>query len=350
MLVVLGGSSPWTVELLTRLSATDITLVGRDRDALLALQAYGRAHTDLAVRISTDPIKALANSSVVLCQVRIGGANGRFEDESGPSAWGGFGDETLGLGGLRSAARAKSTIASWARASGGAPTVMFTNPTDLLSRWWALNSGGDCVSVCELPKLVLANSPAQTRYLGVNHLGLGVTPSGEEIKSVGLRVLDRVDEVIASQRENGVRRALEVGALAEELRASISSRDEDRTRLLLKARTPHWYRLVVVPVLEQLVHGRIHRGIVGLPNRGRLPRLPDQLVVESRSTSLIPDPLEYESVVVERVSEYAVTRELAWQYLIKPSRASLAAYIAGDPFSRQVRDLRAVEGWMQSAG
>jgi 6-phospho-beta-glucosidase len=155
VLVVLGGSSPWTAALLPMLERERVVLVGRDRGALEALVAYARQRTSATVTASTDPTAALQKASVVVCQVRFGGWEARYADESQPRLWNAYGDETLGIGGLRGALRASSTIAKWAQIADGVPAIIVTNPTDLITRQWASCSSGMCVSACEVPSMLL---------------------------------------------------------------------------------------------------------------------------------------------------------------------------------------------------
>ena len=45
-----------------------------------------------------------------------------------------------------------------------------------------------------------------------------------------------------------------------------------------------WYALAVVPVIDAWLHGSSEPFILGLPNRGRLPWLPDDVIVEGPAT------------------------------------------------------------------
>src|SRR5580693_1645308 len=160
MLVVLGGSSPWTVELLARLQTDEVILVGRNEPALHALARFARTEIGTTVEATTDVWDALSRATLILCQARVGGWEGRCSDETEASQWGAYGDESLGIGALRSAMRSQALVASWARAAPGVPTLMFSNPVDLLARCWAEHSHGACISVCETPTLLMRRLPS----------------------------------------------------------------------------------------------------------------------------------------------------------------------------------------------
>lgn len=346
MLVVLGGSSPWTVHLIERLDPPHAVLVGRDARALAALRGFLRARCATSVQVSTDPESALRRASVVLCQARIGGWPGRREDERGPPRWGGYGDETLGLGGLRGALRACRTLAGWARVAKHAPVVMLSNPTDLLTRWWSHHSEAEAISVCEVPTELMTAAPAGSRYLGVNHLGWAVTPSGDRIPTRWMRVADDLERHAMRQQAARANRADWLAALSLALRCAIAAGDHGRFDALVRHRPPHWYGTLVVPVLHALLRGHPFSGIVGLPNAGRLPSASSQVVVESTGSLAAPSRDEVPRQLVSDVAHLADVRERAWDVLLKPTADRLYDYMAADPFSDGARYSPAVLSWL----
>ena len=343
MLVILGGSSPWTVDLLPRLEASDVMLVGRDRVALDALRAFVQPRCTLNVHVSTEPVAALREATVVLCQARIGGWAGRQEDESGPARYGGHGDETLGLGGLRAAIRASRTLAAWARASGQAPVVMLSNPTDLLTRWWGHHSGGRAISACEVPTELLAGLPTGTRYLGVNHLGWAFTPDGRRVPTRALTSpASRSPTAPTAHNQRG----RYLARLSTELRHTIVTKNQRAFDGLISLRRPRWYGQVVAPILGDLLNRRAFCGVLGLPNDGRLPALPPDLVVESVSSVHSPDYDLLPRQLVAGVTTLGRARERAWQTLKHPSEETLRAFLADDLWSSQVRYSPQLLSWV----
>ena len=112
-LAIIGGGSVWTPRLIEEL--------GRNLNGYnLEVRLHGPNHTNLEtvvrfssrfngkgllLRITPTLDETLDGVSIVLNQVRIGGWDERKIDETFPLQYGAVGDESLGLGGLRSAIR-----------------------------------------------------------------------------------------------------------------------------------------------------------------------------------------------------------------------------------------------------
>lgn len=335
MLIVLGGSSPWTVELVESLEPEQAMLVGRNAAALDAMRGFLRKRCPTRIAVSTDPETALRQASVVLCQARIGGWTGRREDEATPPGWGGYGDETLGIGGLRSAMRASRTLARWAAIAQQAPTVMLTNPTDLLTRWWSVHSGAPAISVCEAPTELIGGLPAGTGYLGVNHLGWALTPDGRRIPTRWLSIAEDVRQRVGQQRQRPPGRADELSTLSRALGRAIVAMDHRQFDALIVKRAPRWYDSIVVPVLRALLRREPFFGVVGLPNNGRLPLLPTEVIVESPAS--LDGSLVFPTSLVEDVTALAQSRQLAWEVMVDPTHERLMRYTEADPFSAGAR-------------
>src|SRR4029079_3165305 len=104
-----------------------------------------------------------------------------------------------------------------------------------------------------------------------------------------LAIPDELDEHVARQR-SAVPRARTLSRLSDELRAAIAAEDEEAYHPLIARRPPFWYASLVVPLLRAMLDGAPFRGVLGLPNRGRLPGRPDDLVVESLGSTTDHDP------------------------------------------------------------
>lgn len=333
MIVVLGGSSPWTLELLSRLEDYHVHLVGRDADALHALSRFARPRTSAHLSIGTDPIKALRQAELVLCQVRVGGWEGRLADVSGATRWGAWGDETLGLGGLRSGLRSAPAMVEWARAAAGVPALMFSNPTDLLARLWAANSGATCLSICEMPTLLLREQPSGSRYLGINHVGYAIGPDGRRQPSKWLAMLPDLQAEVRAQRASPPTRPRFVADLSRRVRVAIAGNDAASVQELLALRPARWYELLIVPLIDYFMRGRRFHGVVGRPNRGQLPLVAPDVLVESLGTALEADPFVNEQLVAGEISEYAAARNDAYACLIDCNEASFRRFLRTDSFS-----------------
>jgi hypothetical protein len=345
MLVILGGSSPWTIDLVDRLAATDVTLVGRDPSALAAIRRFLARHSGMSIEATTDAERALESASIVVCQARIGGWDGRRQDETGPPGWGHYGDETLGVGGLRSALRARATLKMWAQRAGTASVVMISNPTDLLARWWAHHGAGPVISACEAPTVLLATLPPGTHYLGVNHLGWALTPAGER---VGTRWLSIPTALASHVKRQAIARprATMLSELSAALRVAIARDDAVEYCRLLALRPPFWYESLVAPLLRAILHNEPFYAVVGLPNRGRLPSLPDDLIVESLSALGAADPAAIPVDLVSDVERLALARQRAWDVLLEPSAKTIEEFIDADIFCRAGPPDPAMISWL----
>ena len=114
---VVGGGSTYTPELVDGLArlqhlveVDELVLMDPAEERLLLVGGisqrifakYGHAGQ---VRITTDLDQAVADATVVLIQLRVGGQAARLLDETLPSTCGCVGQETTGAGGLAKALR-----------------------------------------------------------------------------------------------------------------------------------------------------------------------------------------------------------------------------------------------------
>ena len=291
-LAVLGGSSPFAAALLDELGSVgtmDVTLHGRDREALGLLVTYGTHRlgpSGWRVTATTDLAEALAGADVVIHQIRYGGLDGRAADERFAARLGVPADETLGPGGLRAALRMAPGLSALAQALAthcpGAVVLNLTNPlscsTALLSRW----SPCTTVGLCELPEATVAEACAvlgvaagdvDWAYAGLNHRGFvlriehrgrdllaelpgrlgggdlgGIT--GPEIARLGALPL-KYFSLFTRPPQHAVSRA---GVLMDTRQAILDELRADPTASppSLATRRQPWYRDAVVPFLGAL--------------------------------------------------------------------------------------------------
>lgn len=349
MLVVLGGSSPWTAALLPLLERERVVLVGRDRGALEALVAYAQQRTSATVTASTNPTAALQKASIVVCQVRFGGWQARYNDEWQPRRWNAYGDETLGIGGLRGALRASRTISKWAQIAHGVPAIIVTNPTDLITRQWASLSRGMCVSACEVPSLLLQQLPGDALYLGVNHAGCAELADGSRYRTRWLSMLPHLAAEVASQRRSLPARPRIVADLSRRLRRALARRDYATVEQILKLRPAHWYNRIIVPLVRGLYYGSAFRDVVGMANGCRLPSVSCDVIVESLSSADGPVADAVPASLVGEISALAHARDHAWRFLERRDLKSLRSYLDADPFARGAPASASLLQWLMEA-
>ena len=343
--VVLGGSAPATVQLIDALAgwpanpghdrpaAIDLVLYGRSPDRLGAVVRAARLRAGalgLAVTVTseTDRVVALTGADIVLNQIRPGGLAQRSADESFPRQFGIPGEETIGPGGFACAVRAVAALrpvwADVARCCPGALLINLTNPAGIVTQAARLGFGLDVVSVCDSPLDLLAEAAVRlgsddpsgaglrARYVGMNHVGWYVPESAAELDRLAglvggmdpdlprlhgalpgsyLRYYAQPDRMLAAQQGRPTR--------ADVLQAIASSTLETFGRGELPSawhRPAPWYSLAVVPLASAWRHGSGSPLILGLPNRGRVAWLPDDVIVEgparvARAGQIEPAPV-----------------------------------------------------------
>jgi 6-phospho-beta-glucosidase len=330
-IAVVGAGSTYTPELVSGLSRVDVDelwlhdidaerleVVGGLATRMLERQGY-RGRLELTGELD----RAVDGADFVLIQIRVGGQDARFGDETVPLACGCIGQETTGAGGFAKALRTVPVvlaIAERVRALGnrGAWIVDFTNPVGIVTRA-LLDAGHRAVGLCNVaigfqrmfarwlevePERVLVDQ------VGLNHLtwvraarldGRDVLPNllaehGDELApelGLPLRLLDELgavpsyylryfyahDRVLAEQLE-GTPRAARVAEIEADLLELYRDPALDEKPALLEERGGAFYSEAAVGLVASLTSGdgRVHE--VDVRNAGTLAGLADDDVVE----------------------------------------------------------------------
>jgi 6-phospho-beta-glucosidase len=329
--VVLGGSSVATPGLALALrglaAERRLTLVlhGRSPEKLGAAARAARIalRGEAPVEHETELARALEGADVVLNQVRVGGLEGRRDDESFPRELGLVGEETLGAGGFANALRTLPVVLELAEAiarhAPGAVVVNLTNPASLVQQALALHSPLRALSVCDVPVTLagwvhelVGEPPGSLRleYFGTNHLGWATAArdaSGADRLPEALERLETleaypVDAALAHALGvlpgpylryvyepdryaggNGLPRAARLLEVEQTMLAEYAALHEDATpedvARIVAHREPHWYEEIVVPVIAACL-GQATRLVVQVTNEDNDPRLPAQQAIE----------------------------------------------------------------------
>ncbi|MFG3205765.1 6-phospho-beta-glucosidase [Streptomyces sp. NPDC048192] len=136
------------------------------------------------VTATTDLDEALRGAHFVFSAIRVGGLEGRAEDERVALAEGVLGQETVGAGGiaygLRTVPVAVDIARRVARLAPDAWVINFTNPAGLVTEAMSRHLGDRVIGICDSPvglgrriARVLGADPneAWIDYVGLNHLG-----------------------------------------------------------------------------------------------------------------------------------------------------------------------------------
>ncbi|GGU74818.1 6-phospho-beta-glucosidase [Streptomyces filipinensis] len=337
-LTVVGGGSTYTPELIdgfARLSDTlpleELVLVDPAADRLelvggLARRIFARqGHTGRIVT-TADLDAGVDGADAVLLQLRVGGQAARQQDETWPLECGCVGQETTGAGGLAKALRTVPVVLGIAervrRANPRAWIIDFTNPVGIVTRA-LLQAGHRAIGLCNVAigfqrkfAGLLGVAPAEVHlaHVGLNHLTweTGVRLGGPEGANVlpgllaehgdaiadDLRLprplLDRLgvvpsyylryyyahDEVVRELRGKPSR-AAEVAAMERELLRMYGDPALDEKPALLARRGGAYYSEAAVDLAAALLGGGgSPYQVVNAANRGTLPFLPDDAVIE----------------------------------------------------------------------
>ncbi|MEU7057625.1 6-phospho-beta-glucosidase [Streptomyces sp. NPDC046197] len=173
------GEGRVTQVVLHDLDAARLSAVTR----VLAEQAAGVPDAP-RVTATTDLDEALRDTDFVFCAIRVGGLEGRADDERVALAEGVLGQETVGAGGiaygLRTTPVAVDIARRVARLAPDAWVINFTNPAGLVTEAMSRHLGDRVIGICDSPvglgrriARVLGANPREAwiDYVGLNHLG-----------------------------------------------------------------------------------------------------------------------------------------------------------------------------------
>ena len=334
-LAVIGGGSTYTPELvdgIARLSSDvkveELVLVDPDEARLAVvgpfsariMRTYGHP---AQLRWTTSLDDGLDGAGAVLLQLRVGGQAARQRDETWPLEYGCIGQETTGAGGLAKALRTVPVVLDIAeRAQRAAlPTawiIDFTNPVGIVTRA-LLDAGNRAIGLCNVAigfqrsfAALLGVDPSRVAldHVGLNHLtweraavvdGVDVLPGliathGDEVAdhtglpasvlhdlgavpSYYLHYFYEHDAVVEQQRHEPTR-AEEVARIERELLAAYADPALHHKPELLGQRGGAFYSEAAVALLASLVSDAGDVQVVNLRNRGTMPFLPDEAVIE----------------------------------------------------------------------
>ncbi|MDH6519003.1 6-phospho-beta-glucosidase [Streptomyces sp. SAI-135] len=337
-LTVVGGGSTYTPELIdgfARLRDTlpveELVLVDPAAERLelvggLARRIFARQGHDGRIVTTSDLDAGVDGADAVLLQLRVGGQAARQQDETWPLECGCVGQETTGAGGLAKALRTVPVVLDIAervrRTNPDAWIIDFTNPVGIVTRA-LLQAGHKAVGLCNVAigfqrkfagLLGLTPSDVHLDHVGLNHLTweTGVRLGGPEGEDVLPKLLGEHGEAIAGDlhlprtlldrlgvvpsyylryfyahdevvRELGTKpsRAAEVAAMEEQLLRMYGDPALDEKPELLAKRGGAYYSEAAVDLAAGLLGGGgSPYQVVNTLNRGTLPFLPDDAVIE----------------------------------------------------------------------
>ncbi|MBK3579281.1 6-phospho-beta-glucosidase [Streptomyces sp. MBT65] len=337
-LTVVGGGSTYTPELIdgfARLRDTlpveELVLVDPAPERLelvggLARRIFARQGHPGRIVTTSDLDAGVEGADAVLLQLRVGGQAAREQDETWPLECGCVGQETTGAGGLAKALRTVPVVLDIAervrRANPDAWIIDFTNPVGIVTRA-LLQAGHKAVGLCNVAigfqrkfagLLGVSANDVHLDHVGLNHLtwetgvrlggpeGENVLPKllgefGDDIAadlSLPRVLLDRLgvvpsyylryfyahDEVVRELRTKPSR-ASQVAEMERELLKMYADPALDEKPALLAKRGGAYYSEAAVDLAASLLGGGgSPYQVVNTYNKGTLPFLPDDAVIE----------------------------------------------------------------------
>ena len=334
-LAVVGGGSTYTPELVDgfakradRVAIDEIDLMDIDPERLeivggLAQRMLRRQGWSGRLVCTSDRDAALDGADVVLIQLRVGGQEARFGDETLPQHYELIGQETVGAGGFAKALRTVPLVLEIAeeaerRSARDAWIVDFTNPVGIVTQ--ALSDAGRrSLGLCNVAigfqrrfakRFGVDPEVVELEQVGLNHLTWiravrvdGVDRLPEILQSEGEQLANDVGEPVDRLRELGVipsyylryyddtehvlaeqashqTRAEEVMAIERELLELYRDPTLDTKPELLEHRGGAFYSEAAAQLIASLVDGRGDVQVVDVRNDGALPGLAADDVVE----------------------------------------------------------------------
>lgn len=318
-------------------AGSEIVLIDLDAERLTLVKTLAekmaRCHgLDLAISATTDRRAGLTDCDAVLSSYRPGGFEARVQDERLPLTYGMIGQETQGPGGffmaLRSIQVMKAIVADLEQVAPRAIIVNYTNPVNIVAQAVTANSDVPFVSLCEGPII----------YPGEIALAAGLDPAKLDVRSIGLNhaswsVRHRYGEqdlmpLLADAWERvkpdttikrSTRRMFEIAVtqgsipseymqyyyFTDEVLSELRAKPTTRAQDILASVPDYWthYRQqaardcpeldaarsrggineleLAIDVMDAIFNDRKELLPVNVPNRGAIPDLPDDLVVET---------------------------------------------------------------------
>jgi 6-phospho-beta-glucosidase len=331
---IIGAGSTYTPELIEgigegRLGAPldELVLMDTDEARLSTVGGLTRRMLERAgwggrLQLTTRREDALDGADACIVQYRIGGTAARALDESIPLAHGVIGQETVGPGGwakaLRTIPPTLEIAEELARRSPNAWLIDFANPVSIVTQA-LLDEGHRAVGLCNVAVNIQQRAAAhfnvplhavEVESVGLNHASWfrEITVSGAPqmdrlvrnnaellaewgacseadavregcIPSYYLRYYQEHATVLAEHRREGTR-APKVARIEAELLQMFNDPSLTQKPALLAERGGANYSTAALDLIAALAGARPARLVVDVQNRGAIPDLPDDLVVE----------------------------------------------------------------------
>lgn len=337
---VIGAGSSYTPELIEgfiehwdELPVRKLTLMDIDQQRLetiggLALRMISAARKEIRVETTQDRRRAIEGSRFVISQIRVGGMAARIKDEQIPPRLGVIGQETTGPGGFAKALRTIPVVISIAEdilaSTSDAFLINFTNPAGLITEALCRFSRVATIGLCNLPigaemrisqELGIERYRLRLDWVGLNHLNWirGAHVDASDVwNQVFLQELEEAQkhppddwsfsadllsslkmipcgylnyyynhpQILEKQRQEKETRGEQVQEIERQLMEMYRDPALHEKPKLLEKRGGAFYSKAAVSLLSAIANDKREIHIVNTRNRGALPGLPEDVVVE----------------------------------------------------------------------
>ncbi|MDO4387129.1 MAG: 6-phospho-beta-glucosidase [Clostridia bacterium] len=333
-IAVVGAGSSYTPEIIEGLMQRKDTIPVREvalydiNERRLEIMAnfcrrYA-AHMNYDVKIThtTNRTEALTDADFLNVQIRVGGNQARVQDEKIPLSYGIVGQETTGPGGFMKACRTIPVMIDLAReverVCPNAWIVNYTNPTGLVTQAVQTNTNAKIAGLCAggfFPRDNLHKYMGFDRdeitydYFGLNHMNfaynvmIGNRPltreefdtfaerqeryDPEEMKTLGMFLTPYLRWYYNTQEllDKNMKAEKTRGEMVLEIEKEIFEALEDPNCVTkpeaLKRRGGGGYSEIAIGIIEAMVNNRDRWMVINVPNKGTIPFLPDDAVIET---------------------------------------------------------------------
>lgn len=333
-IAVVGAGSSYTPEILEGLQkkrdtipVKELALYDINEERLSIMTAFCKRYMqhigyDVKITSTTDRKEALTSADFINVQIRVGGNQARIQDEKIPMKYGVVGQETTGPGGFMKACRTIPVMLDLAheveKVCPNAWIVNYTNPTGLVAQAVNNYSKAKIAGLCAggfFPRDNLHKymgfpwDEITYDYFGLNHMNfaynvmIGNRPltdeefdtfaerqqryDPEELKTLRmfltpyLRWYYNTEELLEKNRKAEKTR----GEIVLEIEKEVFDALRDPACVdkpeALKRRGGGGYSEIAIGIIEAMVNNKERWMVINVPNKGTIPFLPDDAVIET---------------------------------------------------------------------
>lgn len=358
-----------------------------------------KAGLPIQVSYTLDRKEGLKDAAFVITQLRVGGLDARAKDERIPLTYGVIGQETTGPGGCFKAFRTIPVLLDICKdmeqVCPDAWLINFTNPAGIVTEAVLKYTKVKCIGLCNVSinmkhdaaqRLQVDAEELDCRFIGLNHLSVmnhAFYQGADRIEDVlavsnresVVKNIEKNDEMDTLAREMGCMfspylqyfysekemlkketgeaisitgtRADQVKKVEKDLFACYQDENLEEKPEALSKRGGSRYSEAAINLIDSLYNDRRDVQVVDVMNRGTIPQLPDDCVIETncvigkdgaRPLADVEVPAEILGLI-EQVKAYEI---LAIEAAVTGDRRKALMALMNNPLVHDVKDARGI--------